>query len=253
MSEMKKVALVTGAASGIGLACARQLARDGYHVAMVDLQFAALNTAAMQMRAEGCELSTLTADLGDLKQVEAIAERLGPLRSGLHVVVNNAAISPKRDGARIPLSDTTVEDWERTLRVNLTAPMLLTQMALPAMRSRKWGRIINISSMAGRAPSGLAGLCYTTTKTGLLGLTRATAQEVARDGITVNSVAPGRFATPMGQNLDAEAVARIAEAIPLGRWGSPSEAADLVSFLASEKSAYITGAVLDINGGLSMI
>lgn len=249
----KKVALVTGGASGIGFASAEVLGSDGYHVVLIDVREEAVAASAQALQRSDIAATALVVDLAQPSEIQSIPSKLGALLDRTAVLVNSAAISPKRNGKKIPVVETSLDDWERTLRVNLTAPLLLSQIALGPMRANKWGRILNISSRAGRMPSGQPGIGYVTTKTAILGLTRAIAQEVAVDGITVNSIAPGRIRTAMGENLDAESMQRILDDIPVKRWGEPAEIAALVRFLASDAAGYITGAVVDINGGVVMM
>jgi 3-oxoacyl-[acyl-carrier protein] reductase len=249
----KKVAIVTGAAGGIGLAIAARLGRNGYHVVVLDVLTDDTIRAADGLRVQGIEVTPLVMDLAQSEQVRALPESLGALFPRVGVLVNNAGISLKRDGRRIPVEEISLEDWERIIRINLTAPFLLSQMVLAPMRKQGWGRIVNISSKAGRTPSGVPGVDYVATKTGLLGLSRGIAKEVAGEGITVNSVAPGRIQTPMGENVDDVTRTKILAAIPVNRMGTPEEIAALVGFLASADAGFITGAVIDINGGALMI
>lgn len=247
-------ALVTGAAAGIGQAIAQRLAEDGFDLVLLDVNSHTLSNTADMLARRNCRIDQHCVDLGDIAAVQAFTEtmsRAGPLIS---VLVNNAALSPKRSGRRVTLDELDLDsEWLRVVQVNLTAPLMLSRMAAPMMKQAGWGRIINISSLAARCPSGLASLAYTATKTGLVGLTRALAQELARDAITVNSVAPGRFATAMGENLAQADRDRIISAIPVGRWGEPAEVAGLISYLCKKEAGFVTGAVLDINGGAVMV
>jgi 3-oxoacyl-[acyl-carrier protein] reductase len=192
-------------------------------------------------------------DLCDEQAIRALPERLGSDFERVCVLVNNAGISPKVDGKAPGVLAIKLEGWNAVLQVNLTAPLLMSQVCLPPMLRRGWGRIVNISSVGGKTTTGLAAASYTASKSGLLGLTRSVAMEVSARGVTVNAVCPGRIETPMaGQavpQINAEALKRT----PVGRFGTPQEVADLVSFLASERSGFITGAALDINGGMLMV
>ena len=165
----------------------------------------------------------------------------------IDVIVNNAALARS---TRFP--DLTAEEWRTALEVNLTAPFLLTRAALPAMQAQRYGRIINISSSAGRMVSTLGGAHYTASKAGLLGLTRAAAKELGKFGITVNAVAPGFIETEMTEQLAPKLQEECLHSIPLGRFGNCDEVAELVVFLAGAGAGYITGQVLNVNGGLYM-
>jgi 3-oxoacyl-[acyl-carrier protein] reductase len=166
--------------------------------------------------------------------------------------VNNAGISPKQNGKKVPLELIPLAQWDLTLNINLRAPLLLSQLVLPGMRERGFGRIVNVSSRAARAPSGIAGADYVASKSGLVGLTKAIAQDFAAFGITANSVAPGSVDGPMQLQNDAATRAAALAKIPIGRLSSPDEIADAIAFLASREAGYITGVTLDINGGVVM-
>ncbi|WP_426960059.1 SDR family oxidoreductase [Muricoccus radiodurans] len=249
----ERVAVVTGAAQGMGRAIGARLARDGFHPVLIDVLGPKAVAAATELSASGYPATGLALDLTDEAAVAALPERLGGLYDRVAVLVNNAGISPKREGRRVPAGDIELPEWERVVRVNLTAPFRLSQLLLPPMRSARWGRIVNISSRGGRSPAGVAGAHYVATKSGLLGLTRAFAKELAADGITVNAVAPGRIETPMTAGSPPEVIAAAVATIPVGRIGIPDDIAALVSYLASEGAGFVTGATFDINGGTLMI
>ncbi len=252
--DIEKLAIVTGAAGGMGLAIARRLAAQGAVVCMVDVQAELLEQAAETIRKEGREVIACPLDLADEAALSALPERIGKRFESVAVLVNNAAISPKSaDGVRVPAERIPLEEWERVFRINLTAPFRLTQLCLPPMRRRGWGRIVNIASRAGRSPGGVAGAHYVTSKSALLGMTRAFAKEVADGGITVNSVAPGRIETPMSRRVAPDLLEKALAGIPVGRFGTTDEIGALVGFLAGEEAGFITGAVIDINGGVLMI
>lgn len=246
-----KVALVTGAARGIGEATARALLDRGCKVAVVD-RAAAAWVEAHPMAAAG-RLVSLRLDLTDHaalrdlpRQVEA---RLGPVA----VLVNNAAISPKQaDGYSAGVLDITPGEWAAVLDVNLTAVLRLCQAFLPAMKQAGWGRVVNLSSLAGRTRSISAGASYMASKSAVLGLTRAIAAEMGPFGITANAIAPGRVATAMSMTAGAEANERIARSLPVRRLGRTDEIAQAVVYLAGEAAGFVNGAVIDINGGIYM-
>jgi NAD(P)-dependent dehydrogenase (short-subunit alcohol dehydrogenase family) len=239
--------LVTGAAAGLGLAITRRLLRQGFGVAMLDMAAHLPEVAASlqdEAAASGAPLAFAHADLGEPTQISPALARLQQALGPLDGLVNNAGIA-----AHIaPVVRMGLAGWQRELDVNLTAPFLLTQALLPAMVAQGWGRIVNVSSLAGRG--GLyqqAG--YSATKSGLLGLTRAVTLEHARHGITCNAILPGLIATvPVGQ-LPAVIRDDALSLVPARRTGTPDEVAALVAFLCGEDAGFINGAEIDIDGG----
>jgi len=169
------------------------------------------------------------------------------------VLVNNAGIpSPRRDGRTAGLLEMTIEEWNAVLEVNLSAALRLCRAFIPFMREQRWGRIVNVSSLAGRSRTYISGVSYMAAKAGLLALSRSIAGEFGKDGITANCVAPGYIDTAMAALHGEEKNVEIAKNIPLGRAGTPQEAAAAIAFLASEEAGYVTGAVIDVNGGVFM-
>jgi 3-oxoacyl-[acyl-carrier protein] reductase len=249
----KKLALVTGAARGIGRAITERLATAGYSVVAIDALSETLHTAAAELKSSGLDVRPIVFNLADSEGIARIPSLVGDDFSQVAVLVNNAGISPKHNGASARVCDVALTEWDRVMRVNLTAPFRMTQLCLPPMRARGWGRIVNVSSKGGRIPSGVAGAHYVSSKSGVFGLTKITAMEVAGEGITVNSIAPGRIETPMGQEADAETRAKSILRIPVGRLGKAEEIAAAVGFLVSDEAGYITGATFDINGGTLMM
>ena len=247
------VAIVTGAARGIGFAIARRLGQAGHRIVGIDVLEDVLAASMKALNAEGIDARGLSVDLSDAVSIQSVKTRLGDDLGRVAVLVNNAGISPKKDGRKVTIEDISLAQWELTMRINLTAPSLLAQMVIPAMRANHWGRIVNISSRAARMPSGVAGVDYIVSKTGLIGVTKAIAQDYATDGITANAVAPGTVEGPMQQANDPATRAAANAKIPMGRLSSPEEVADAVAFLASEKASYITGVTLDVNGGVVMM
>lgn len=251
--EARQVAVVTGAARGIGLAISSHLARAGYRVLLADVLEDDLAKAARELELAGLDAGTVAIDVTDDAAVSALPERIGADYDRVSVLVNNAAISPKHQGRRLSACEIPLAEWEQVLRVNLTGAFRMMQVFSVPMRRRGWGRIVNISSRAGRSPGGVAGAHYVTSKAGVLGMTRAFAAELAPFGITVNAIAPGRIRTPMTDGSDPEVIARARAAIPVGRMGEPDEVGALVAYLASPAAGFMTGATLDINGGVLMI
>src|SRR5256886_3965266 len=237
-----RVAVVTGAWRGLGRAAAARLHERGASAAV---------NARDRERAEAMAKKSGERPLavpGDItaggvpdETARRTLERFGRI----DILVNNAALPLS---TRFP--DLTAEEWRRSIEVNLTAPFLMTKAVLPAMRSQHYGRIINISSSAGRMVSTLGGAHYTASKAGLLGLTRAAAKELGKFGITVNAVCPGMIDTELTrENANDETLQRLAASYPIPRIGTAREVADLICFAASEAAGYITGASFDINGG----
>jgi 3-oxoacyl-[acyl-carrier protein] reductase len=241
-----KVALVTGASQGIGRAIALSLAESGAKVAVTARNTEKLAAIAQEIAQAGGEALPISMDVADPAQVKAGFEKALAKFGRLDILVNNAAITRDTLALRMKL-----EDWDAVLRTNLTGAHLCIQQALGAMLKARSGRIINITSVV--AETGNAGQAnYVASKAGLIGLTRAIAIEIASRTITVNAIAPGFIETPMTDPLSPELKAKMKAMIPLGRFGSDREIAAAVVFLASDEAAYITGQVLDVNGGMRM-
>jgi NAD(P)-dependent dehydrogenase (short-subunit alcohol dehydrogenase family) len=237
-----RVALVTGASRGLGRAAAARLLERGASVA-VNVRDAARNDATV--RELGGSSIAVPGDLEQDGVVASLVERTLEKFGRLDILINNAALPFTTRFEQI-----TPDEFRRAVEVNLTVPFLLTQAAVPAMKAQGYGRIVNISSTAGRMVSTLGGAHYTATKTGLLGLTRASAKELGVYGITVNAVCPGMIDTELTrESASDELLERIAKSYPVPRLGTAREVADVICFAASEAAGYITGAVFDINGG----
>jgi 3-oxoacyl-[acyl-carrier protein] reductase len=236
------VAIVTGAVRGLGRAVAARLHERGASVA-VNVRDAA--RAEKTARSIGERARAVPADVAAPDGPESIVRQTLELFGRIDILINNAALPLTTRFERI-----TADEWRRALEVNLTAPFLLMQAVLPTMKAQGYGRIVNISSTAGRMVSTLGGAHYTASKTGLLGLTRAAAKELGRYGITVNAVCPGMIDTELTrESASTEVLEGLAKSFPMPRLGTPLEVADLICFAASESAGYITGASLDINGG----
>jgi 3-oxoacyl-[acyl-carrier protein] reductase len=241
-----RIALVTGASQGIGRAVALELARAGATVAVAARNEAKLADVVAEIEAAGGQAAAFALDVGSEESIKARAKAILERFGKVEILVNNAGIT--RDGLMMAMKRA---DWDAVLGTNLTGAFLLTQAVLRPMLKNRWGRIINVSSVVGR--TGQAGqVNYAASKAGLIGLTRSLAREVASRGITVNAVAPGYIETAMTALLDEEQRAAMMAAIPLGRAGTDVEIAQSVAFLASEGAGYITGHVLDVNGGMFM-
>jgi 3-oxoacyl-[acyl-carrier protein] reductase len=241
-----KVALVTGASQGIGRAISLSLVTAGAKVAVAARNVEKLASLVAEIEAAGGEALAVPMDVADAAQVKTGFQTLLAKFGKLDILVNNAAITRDTLALRMKL-----DDWDAVLRTNLTGAHLCTQQALGAMLKQRSGRIINITSVV--AETGNAGQSnYVASKAGLIGLTRAIAVEVASRTITVNAIAPGFIETPMTDPLPQELKDKMKSMIPLGRFGADREVAAAVIFLASDEAAYITGQVLDVNGGLHM-
>jgi 3-oxoacyl-[acyl-carrier protein] reductase len=241
-----RVALVTGAAQGIGRAIAEELAAAGAVIVLADVNETRLAETAAEMKAQGVDASTFTVNVANQESIEAGAKAILAKFGKVEILVNNAGIT--RDNLMLRMKPA---DWDLVLSINLTGAFLMTQSLLSPMLKNRWGRIVNIASVVGRA--GQAGqVNYAASKAGLIGLTRSLAREVGSRGITVNAVAPGYIETPMTAVLSEEVTKAMLATIPLGRRGTPKDVAQAVAFLASDAAAYITGHVLDVNGGMFM-
>lgn len=241
-----KVALVTGASQGIGRVTALALAEAGAKLGVAARSADKLASLVAEIEGAGGAALAVPMDVADAAQVKTGFQQLLAKFSRLDILVNNAAITRDTLALRMKL-----EDWDAVLRTNLTGAHLCIQQALGEMLKQRSGRIINLSSVV--AQTGNAGQAnYVASKAGLIGLTRAIAVEVASRNITVNAVAPGFIATPMTDVLSQEIKDKMKAMIPLGRFGSDKDIAAAIVFLASDEASYITGEVLEVNGGLHM-
>src|SRR5882724_5648677 len=246
MSLSGRVALVTGASQGIGRACALKLAAQGATVAVVARTQEKLDELAKEISSAGGKAVAFTLDVSDEEQIKAVIKSAIGQLGKIDILVNNAGITRDQLVMRMKRAD-----WDAVINTNLTSAYLCTQQVISAMLRQRWGRIINITSIFGQiGQTGQAN--YASSKAGLIGLTMAIAREVASRNITCNAVAPGFIETAMTaalpENLKQEAV----KLIPLGRVGAPEDVANVVAFLASDEASYITGHVLNVNGGMLM-
>jgi 3-oxoacyl-[acyl-carrier protein] reductase len=245
-----QVAIVTGAAKGIGLRVARAFGREGARVAALDINADDVEGLARELAADGREALGLKVDVTAAGEVRRAVDSVMGRWGRVDVLVNNAGgFSAIRRTEDIP-----DEEWEAIFRFNVTSAFLCTKAVLPHMRRQRSGSIVNLSSIAGRSSAVTTTSHYAAAKAAILGFTRHVALEAAGDGIRVNAVAPGTVATERVRALRTpEQTRRIAETVPLGRIGEPEEIADVVLFLASDAARYVTGAALDVNGGLVML
>jgi 3-oxoacyl-[acyl-carrier protein] reductase len=246
--DTNRVAVITGAASGIGLASAERLAADGFTVLLLDRSEQVTERAAA-IRERGFRAESLVGDLTDAKTIPMARQALQDRYGRCDVLMNNAGVASRVFGKEPSFLNVTQDEWEFVIAVNMTAPFLLSQALFPLMQANKWGRIINVASRAGRTLVRGAGVPYHATKAGIIGLTRALAGQGGRHGITANTIAPGRVVTPLSAQTPDDLVQEALKQIPVRRLGVPQDIASVVSFLASEESSFITGAVLDVNGG----
>jgi 3-oxoacyl-[acyl-carrier protein] reductase len=244
-----RIAIVTGGGQGIGGAVAKVLAERGARVVINDLNGESAGKKAEELRASGADAIAVQGSVINAADVRRMVEEATGHFGAVHILVNNAGILRPT-----PVIDITEEEWDQVIAVNMKGTFLCCQAVLASMKADGWGRIVNLSSTAGKNISTVGGAHYTAAKAGILGFTRHLAKEVAGDGITVNAVCPGLIDTEMVRStISDERLAAYIESFPIRRLGRPEEVGELVAFLASEQAAYITGASLDINGGDLMI
>ncbi len=247
MSSLQgRTALITGASQGIGRACALALAQAGARVGLAARNETKLNEVAAEIATAGGAAGVFTLDIGSEESIKACAKAAIAHFGSIEILVNNAGIT--RDTLALGMKRA---DWDEVLQTNLTGTFLMTQALMRPMLKARWGRIINISSVVGE--TGQAGQAnYSASKAGLIGLTKSLARELASRNITANAIAPGYIETAMTAILDEKQRAAMLTQIPLGRAGTDADIARAVCFLASDDAAYITGHVLDVNGGMYM-
>ena len=240
-----KVALITGAAMGIGAAIAKRLSQDGMVALVSDVNLAEADKSARELRGEGLSAESLELDVGKPQSIARAFTQISERYGRCDVLVNNAGIAKT-----FPFIEFPLDNWLATLNINLTGTMLCSQHAARLMVAKRWGRIVNIASVAGMRAVGRGRTAYGTSKAAVIALTRQMAVELADHAITVNSIAPGPVDTPMTEVLHSAAFkATYIGAIPLKRYGTPTEIASAVSFLTSEETAYITGTTIPVDGG----
>ncbi len=245
-SLIGRIALVTGGSQGIGRAIALVLAESGADVAVMARSLDKCEAVAEEIRSRGRRALAVRADLAVAEEIEAVVARVGRELGPISILVNNAAIT--RDGLMLRMKR---EDWDEVIKTNLTGAFLLTQQVLPMMTRARYGRIINLTSVVAQAGN-IGQVNYTSAKAGLIGFTKAVAREYAARNITVNAIAPGYIETPMTEAMSQSAREAWLMQIPLKRAGTALEVAYAVAFLASEEAGYITGQVLNVNGGMYM-
>ncbi len=245
---MSRVAVITGGASGIGLGVARGLAADGHRVAIVDRDGAGAAAAADELRSGGASALPVDVDVAERSSVHAGFDRIRAELGPIEILVTSAGIE-----SFTPVLDITADGWDRIIAVNLTGTFTCVQAALPDMLASRWGRIVTISSSS--AQSGAPNMAhYAASKGGVIGLTKALAVELARSGITVNTIPPSLVDTPMARKAEAvgdfPGVDVVGPMVPVGRAGTPADIAAACSYLCSEEASYITGQIVGVNGGM---
>lgn len=245
-----KVALVTGAARGMGEAVSKILAENGAFVFVSDVEVEGARRVAEEIRDKNWKAEAVRLDVTDYKAVSSLVERIVRDYGRIDILVNNAGILRRRDS----VEEIPDEEWDLVMAVNVKGVFTCSKAVLPYMKAMRSGKIVNISSTAGRSTSELGGAHYTASKAAVLGLSRHLARETAPYNINVNAICPGLIGTPMVKEATTpEELEKFIEAIPMGRLGKPEEEADLVLFLVSEASSYINGATIDITGASLLI
>ncbi|MEQ8671580.1 MAG: glucose 1-dehydrogenase [Aggregatilineales bacterium] len=247
MAVKERVAIVTGAARGIGEATATLLCTKGAKVALVDVDTNLIDGLTAELVEQGHEAAAFTCDLSVLSQIDQLVEDVINRFGKVDILVNNAGICP-----RIPIEDMTEAWFDRIVNINMRSVFFLTRAVARDMATRKWGRIVNISSTGGRIGGVHNSTVYSATKGAVLSMTKSMAREYAESGILINSVAPGAVETRMF-DIDPDAKAKYIETVPLKRMAEPIELAQSIVHLCSEETTWVTGATLDVNGGVVMV
>lgn len=247
-----RVVLVTGAAGGIGAAIAQLYCEEGARVALIDFDEDKVREQAQRLGAAGYSVAWAKADVADFAQCQQSCEQLAAALGPIDTLINNAGISPKHNGAPVPIWEMDPQEWERVVGINLTGSFNLVRALTPSMVQQRFGRIVNMSSVAGSAFLPIVAAHYSATKAAIIGFTRHLAGELGPLGITANALAPGRIETPLLKSVSAQANQAVVDETPLRRLGTPLEVAQAACFLTSSDSTFITGQVLDVAGGWLM-
>jgi 3-oxoacyl-[acyl-carrier protein] reductase len=242
-----RAAFVTGAAQGLGAAIARTLHERGARVALADVDVDAAKATAAEIDPAGESAIALEVDVRSREALQRGFDAAVERFDSVEIVVNNAALTVPRS-----IWEIEPDEWDTVMEVNLRGVLFGCQVAAPHLREQGWGRIVNMSSMAGQVGGLVAGAHYAASKAGILVLTKIAAKDLAAHGVTVNAVVPAAISGPAMDSMPEDVIASLEKTIPVGRVGRPEEVAELVAYLCSEQAGFVTGAALDINGGLSM-
>lgn len=247
METKFRVAIVTGAARGIGRAIALALAKKGVIPVIVDIDAAGAQLVVEEIVQMGIAAASYMVDVSNVGQITQMVDDVVEKYGHVDILVNNAGILSK-----VAIEELNEAEWDRIMNINVKSAMFASQQVLKHMIRQGWGRIINISSLAGRMGGFSTGCAYSTSKAAILGMTMCIARKVAKNNITVNAIAPGTTESELIKGFTPEELKKLEESIPVGRLGKPENIAETVVFLASEVASFITGAVIDVNGGMFM-
>lgn len=240
-----RTAIVTGGAKGIGKGCCEMLAALGANVVIADMNFEGAKTVEKELTDKGLSAMAVSVNVKKVDDIKDMVAKTVERFGDVHILINNAGILHTT-----PIEDITEAEWDNIVDINLKSVFFATQAVLPYMKKNKYGKILNLSSLAGRNGGIANGLGYSATKAGIIGLTRGFASRLAADSINVNAIAPGSTDTGILDSLSPEKTAALVAKIPLGRFGKTEEIANSIVFMVSDEASFITGAVLDVNGGM---